>query len=159
MGEEPMIDPGHEDIRKALRTVGPAVALVGLGFLAVGMISFFSAFGGGGPPRYFWCAFVGMPLLGIGIGITKFAYMGSIFRYIAGETAPVGKDTFNYMARGTAPVARDFAREVSRGVAEGFGGRDEAHSAFCPKCGAGTSAGDHFCSRCGAPLAAQGEGR
>ena len=160
MNEERMIDPGHDDVRKVLRVVGPAVAGVGLVFLVVGMVSFFSAFGTFEPPRLFWCMFVGIPLLGVGLGITKFAFLGSIFRYVMGETAPVAKDTFNEMARGTAPAARDFARDVSRGIAEGLAtpGRDE-RAAFCPKCGAGASPDDRYCSKCGAPLAGPGEAR
>ncbi len=160
MDNESRIDPGHSDARAVLRVVGPSVALVGLGFIAVGMISFFSAFGTFEPPRYFWCMFVGMPLLAIGLGISKFAFLGSIFRYVMGETAPVGKDTFNYMARETAPAARDFARDVSRGIAEGLGSAGgQGHAAYCPKCGAETPGDAHYCSRCGARLAATDEGR
>ena len=158
MSDEDKIDPGHDGVRRALRVVGPLVALVGLGFTAVGMISFFSSFGTFEFPRYFWCAFVGLPLLAVGGAISQMAYLGSIARYVAGEAAPVGKDTFNYMARGTAPAARDFAREVSRGVAEGLGGvGDESRVAFCPKCGAETPSAARFCSRCGVQLATTGE--
>ena len=50
------------------------IAAVGLIFLIIGMASFFSAFGGGGPPRLFWCCFVGMPLLFVG-GVMNLAWI------------------------------------------------------------------------------------
>jgi hypothetical protein len=58
--------PKHKGTRSFLRVAGLLVAAVGLVFLIIGMASFFSAFGGGGPPRLFWCCFVGMPLLFVG---------------------------------------------------------------------------------------------
>jgi hypothetical protein len=124
------------------------------------MVSFFSAFGTFEPPRLFWCMFVGIPLLGVGLGITKFAFLGSILRYMMGETAPVAKDAFNEMARGTGPAARDFARDVSRGIVEGFAmtGREYAPAAR-PGCGAEVSPGARYCSHCGAPVVGSGEAR
>jgi hypothetical protein len=150
MGEERMIDPGHDNARVILRTVGPVLALVGLGFLIVGLVSFFSAFGTFEPPRYFWCFFAGIPLLGIGVALTKFAYMGAIFRYVAGETAPVGKDTFNYLAHGTSPGVREMARAVGEGFTEGT--HPGPHTVACPKCLGPNPAANQFCGNCGAAL-------
>lgn len=98
MSDEQKINPGHETARTFLRIVGPLVLAGGGFFMLVGLVSFFSAFGGGGPPRLFGCSFVGMPLLFVGSVMTKFGFMGAIIRYQAGEVAPIGKDTFNYMA-------------------------------------------------------------
>jgi len=61
--------PKHKGTRSFLRITGLVVASVGLIFLIIGMASFFSAFGGRGSPRLFWCCFVGMPLLFVG-GVT-----------------------------------------------------------------------------------------
>ena len=61
------ITSGHAQRRAVLRVVGPAVAGIGLLFAVTGFASFFAAFGGAGPPRDFWCAFVGLPLLGVGL--------------------------------------------------------------------------------------------
>ncbi|MGD0383318.1 MAG: hypothetical protein ABSA77_07360, partial [Thermoguttaceae bacterium] len=60
------IDPQHSDIRDLLRVIGPLVAGVGLIFTIIGIGSFFSSFGSFEPPRYFWCAFIGLPLLAVG---------------------------------------------------------------------------------------------
>src|SRR5688572_9601279 len=81
MNEKREIDPAHQKIRTVLRVVGPAVAALGLVLTAVGIISFFRSFGTFEPPRYFVCAIVGIPLLGVGLSITQVGYVGSIGRY------------------------------------------------------------------------------
>jgi hypothetical protein len=80
------------------------------------MISFFSAFGGSGPPRLFWCCFVGMPILFVGIVMCKFGYLGAVARYVAAESAPVAKDTINYVAQETQGAVKTIARSVAEGV-------------------------------------------
>ncbi|MGF1530813.1 MAG: SHOCT domain-containing protein [Puniceicoccaceae bacterium] len=106
------INPAHHKQRRLLRIFGPLILVVGLSFITVGMVSFFSAFAGGGMPKYFWCAFVGMPITFVGLLLCKFAFMGTIFRFSAGELAPVGKDTLNYMAtetkKGVAQLSEAF---------------------------------------------------
>ncbi len=141
--------PGHNDVRNYLRTLGPALAMLGLIFTAVGMVSFFSAFGSFEPPRYFWCAFVGLPLLAVGIGISKFAYLGSIARYIAGETAPVAKNTANYMVDGT----KGSIREVASAIGEGLRDVRSMESLHCQKCGTNNESSANFCRQCGVPFA------
>ena len=143
---------GHRETRAALRLVGPAVGLVGLIFVVIGVGSFFAAFGGAGPPRLFWCAFVGMPLLGVGIAITRFAYMGTVMRYMANEGAPVAKDAINYMAKGTRDSVRDIASAVRDGFGSGAGGAGDAMAVRCPKCNGDNEATANFCSRCGEAL-------
>lgn len=144
------IDPKHSDARSVLRIVGPLIALVGLIFTIVGMGSFFGAFGSGEMPRYFWCAFVGLPLLGIGMAITKFAFLGTVTRYMANEVAPVGKDVVNYMADGTKGAVRDLAAAVG----EGFRGTQPSPIRLlrCHKCNADNEAPASFCKACGTAL-------
>lgn len=113
---------GHRSVRKFLRLAGPLVALTGLGFMAVGVIDFFSAFGSfGREPKLFWCLFVGMPLLFVGIVMCKLGYFGAVFRYLAAETAPVARDTVNYMAEGTQDAVKTVARAATEGVRQGLG--------------------------------------
>jgi len=145
---EEKIDPGHQSIRSFLRVLGPVVVLVGLVLIAIGLVSFFSAFGTMQPPRYFWCAFIGMPLLGVGIILCKFGYMGKVARYVAGEIAPVGKDTINYMADGT----KDSIKTIATAIGEGLrGGQDAGQQTMvrCYKCNALVDAAAKFCSQCG----------
>jgi ribosomal protein L40E len=147
------INPGHNELRSVLRIIGPAIAGIGLLFLAVGLVSFFSAFGGGGFPRYFWCAFVGMPLLAVGVGITKFAYLGAVARYVAGEAAPVGKDVTNYMVAGTKDSIRDAATAIGEGLSTA-GQSANDRSVMCRQCGRENESSANFCHSCGSALAA-----
>jgi len=89
--------------------------------MLIGFISFFGAMSDGeGPPRYFWCAFLGMPVLFVGIVMTKVGYIGEVTRYFAAETAPVAKDTINYMADGTKDAVKTVAKAATEGVREGL---------------------------------------
>ena len=153
MKEPREIDPGQATTRGVLRVVGPAVLGLGALLTAVGMISFFSAFGGMEPPRYFWCAFLGLPLLALGGALTQAGYVGSILRYFSGQVAPVQKDTFNYLAEGTSGGVRTLAESVGQGLAAGMGrGAVATETTACPRCAASNPSAANFCSRCGAGL-------
>ena len=97
----------HRGARNFLRAAGLLTAAVGLVFLVVGMASFFSAFGGGGSPRLFWCCFVGMPLLFAGGVMCMFGFMGAVARYTAAEQVPVATDAVNELAAGTQGARQD----------------------------------------------------
>lgn len=144
-------DSRHAARRATLRRIGPLVAIAGAVLVAIGMLSFFTAFGGGGRPTYFWCAFVGMPLLAIGLAITKFGYVGTITRYVANETTPVGVDVVNTMAHGTKDAVRDVATAVGEGLGAARGG-ERVEVVRCHKCNATNDADASFCKACGTPL-------
>ncbi len=104
------------------------------------------------PPRQFWCAFVGLPLVGIGLSISRFAYLGAVTRYVANEVTPVGTDVVNYVAQGT----KESVRNLATAVGEGFRGAASAGSARivrCHKCNTDNEESAKFCKSCGAPLA------
>lgn len=151
MRDEERIDPHHLRRRSGLRVLGVTLAVLGLLFTATGFVSFFTAFGTFEPPRYFWCAFVGLPLLGVGLGICQFAFLGSFSRFVAGEAAPVQRDTFNYLAEGTQPGVRSLARAAAEGISEGLA----RPAGTCPQCHQPTAPGAKFCSQCGAALPAR----
>jgi len=151
MSEESRIDPQHRQWRGVLRVLGPAVLVVGGVFVLIGLVSFFSAFGSFESPRYFWCVFVGGPLLVVGFALTSYGYMGAIVRYQAGEVAPVGKDTFNYLADGTEGGVRTLASALGGGLAEGFRG-DAAPQTQCRACGHPNDSNANYCSACGEVL-------
>lgn len=144
----PLVDPSHPTNRSGLRTLGFLLILVGAPFALVGFVSFFGAMSGGGMPTYFWCAFVGLPLMGAGTFCLKAGYLGSIARYVANETAPVAVDTADYLAKET----RGAVRTTVAAVAEGL--RGEAATRPCPNCRAPQRADASFCDRCGTGLAA-----
>jgi len=145
---EPM-DPQHNAVRAWLRVVGPLVLLVGIIFMIVGVGNFFASFGTFEPPRHFWCVFVGLPFLAVGGVICKFAFMGSVTRYIANEMTPVGKDVINYMADGTQDSVRKIAAAAGQGLQETPPAVPMVH---CPKCHADNEASANFCQVCGSAL-------
>src|SRR6185436_5298976 len=110
--------PKHKSARVFLRVAGPATMIVGFIFFLIGIISFFSAFGGDGSPRLFWCCFVGMPLLFVGGVMCMFGFMGAVARYTAAEQVPVATDAINELAEGTQGAVKTMARAVTEGVKE-----------------------------------------
>ena len=143
------INPHHQTQRSGLRLLGGVLVVVGGIFTAIGLISFFSAFGGGGFPSLFWCAFVGLPLLGFGTMLLKMGYMGSIARYVAGEAAPVAGDTLNYLADETQGSVRKMSAAVAAGLR---GDADATATARCGSCGHDNDHDARFCDQCGSAL-------
>ncbi len=107
---------GHHGTRTFLRVAGLLVAGLGLIFLIVGLVSFFGAFSGGGPPRLFWCCFVGMPLLFAGGVMCLFGFMGAVARYTAAEQVPVATDAICDLAQGTQGAVRTVSRAAAQGI-------------------------------------------
>ena len=152
MNEETKIDPKHTSTRQILRILGPILAGIGLLFIIIGIGSFFASFGGFQPPRYFWCVFLGIPVLFVGLVICGFAFQGAVLRYQLGEVAPVTKDTFNYLAEGTQEGVKTVATAIGEGLATGMGG-SRASDNLCPRCSQSNDADAKFCKKCGAALA------
>jgi len=118
MNESQLKSPQHNTIRAVLQVGGPLVAILGLIFTIVGFGSFFWSFGTFESPRYFWCSFIGLPLLFVAAVMCMLGYMGVFYRYIAGESAPVAKDTFNYLGEGVQPGVKAVAKSVTEGIFE-----------------------------------------
>ena len=121
MNENQLKSPQHNTIRTVLRVGGPLVGVLGLIFTIVGCGSFFSSFGSPermGFPRYFWCMFVGLPLLFLALVMCMFGYLGAFYRYFAGEAAPVAKDAVNYLGEGIQPGVKAVAKAAAEGIIE-----------------------------------------
>jgi hypothetical protein len=80
--------------------IGPIIAGLGLLFTIIGFGSLLSSFGSHELPRYFWCAFIGLPLLFVGVAMSIFGFLASFTRYVSGEQVPVIKDSFDFLAEG-----------------------------------------------------------
>lgn len=147
--------PEQGRIRTFLRAAGPIVLAVGGICSIVGFGSFFISFGGFQPSHYFWLCFIGLPMMALGLALTKFGYLGSAARYVAGETAPVLADTVKYVAEETKGAVETVARSAAKGVAEGMeAGRSGASAGFCPYCGGSVKVEFQFCPKCGKLLSA-----
>jgi hypothetical protein len=151
------IDPNHQQKQEGLRTLGGVLAVVGGILTAVGMISFFSAFGGHGMPQYFWCAFIGLPMFGTGMNLLRYGYLGTATRYVAGEVAPVVKDTIEYItedARKPAGLTCQICGAANPDDARYCSscGGDLHQVRRCGACGEENEPGARFCHHCGQPL-------
>ena len=91
-------------------------------------------------------------MIGIGAAICKFAFLGSVSRYVAGEVAPVGKDVVNYMTDGTKDAVRKVASAVGEGLRSGQAGK-ESRVIRCAACHEDNEDDARFCKACGAGLA------
>lgn len=153
------IDKNHNQKRRVLRTIGPILLCLGIIFVIIGMIDFFSAasapFSGGpgfmlstdfGGPDLFWCFFIGLPLIFVGGAMTAAGYMGAVARYQAQEIAPVGKDVINYMAKGTSEGIETISRSIHKGITED---KDEL---LCSSCNQPNPNDAKFCNYCGDTL-------
>ena len=119
MTHNPLQLPQHQGIRRFLRIAGPILLLTGLGLTGIGMGSVFMSMGSFAPPRWFWCAFLGMPLMFAGGAMCLFGFLGAIARYQAAETAPVASDTINYVGEHAQPGVKAISKAVAEGFAEG----------------------------------------
>jgi hypothetical protein len=151
MSEETKLDPTHAIARRTLRTLGPLLAGIGLLLIIVGAGSFFASFGSFEPPRFFWCAFLGMPLLFLGIVLCGLGFQGAIARYQAGEVSPVAKDTVDYLAEGTQGAVKTIAAAVGEGLVAGMSSLRESHKR-CSRCGRANDVDAKFCKDCGAAM-------
>jgi ribosomal protein L40E len=152
MGDARDIDPKHDEVRGLLRVVGPLVSALGIMLIVIGFASLLSSMGTFEPPRFFWCSFVGIPVLFLGLVMTVPAYMGVVGRYVSAEAAPVQKDTFNYLSEGTSEGVRRLAEAAGEGFSTGVAGQEAARGVICPKCETLNPPGAQHCSRCGAGL-------
>ena len=154
MSEESKIDPRHSSSKQFLRMLGPIIAGLGLLFTIIGFGSLLSSFGSHEAPRYFWCAFVGLPLLFVGVAMSMFGFLGSFTRYVSGEQAPVIKDSFNYLAEGMQEGVKTVATAIGEGLAVGMH-KDGYVGKRCLTCDHENDVDAKFCKNCGSSLVHQ----
>lgn len=154
MTEESKIDPKHSVSRLVLRMLGPSIAGVGLLLTVIGFGNLVSSFGSFEPPRYFWYAFVGMPLLFVGAAMSMFGFLGTFARYVSGEAAPVQKDAFNYLAEGAQEGVRTVSTAIGEGLAAGMR-NDRNVGKPCLRCHHDNDLDAKFCKNCGTSLITQ----
>src|SRR5215510_3754577 len=93
---------GQRGARTAFRLIGVVLLVIALVMLGLGLQSFFSGFSDDatGFPSRFWMAFVGLLLLAPAGWCLQAGFVGVASRYVAGETAPVLKDSAAYLSDG-----------------------------------------------------------
>ena len=103
MDKKPYIDDKHTQTRNSLRLFGILSIIVALICIITGFkdafispIGPFAINNSSNPFGKFWLMFIGIPLLGVGIAMTKAGYIGKVAEYGAKEITPVAKDAWNY---------------------------------------------------------------
>ena len=116
-----LISPEHLKVRRVLRAADPIIPMIGILFTATAFVSFVSTMGNhSGPPKLFWCGFIGLPLMFLGTVLCLFGFIGAFARYTVAEQAPVAADTINYLADQTQEGVRTVSKDVAQGVAQGI---------------------------------------
>lgn len=98
-----------------------------------------------GPLGGVWMPVAGAMLLSAGAWMLRVGFLGFAARYLAGETAPVVKDTAEYVTDGEGILGVGRVRESADA--------DSGAARFCSACGAPVSASARFCQACGERLA------
>jgi len=130
-------------LRNVFRVAGMLLTCIGLVLIVMGFSALFSTMNADpfaddsfGPPKRFFLAFIGMPVLAVGAWCLQAGFMGAAARYAAGEGAPVLKDSVAYLTDGEGLLG------VGRTV-------DDADSKFCSSCGKPAGQAARFCESCG----------
>ena len=128
----------HEKQKQVLRIIGIVLLAVGAICAIVGFIDIFSTISRHEMSSKFYLAIIGLPLMGIGGGLTLFSFHREISRYVKDETVPV----LNEAGKEIAPAVRAVANAV----------RDKTAEVACPHCGEQNPAENTYCKMCGKPL-------
>lgn len=144
MARKDFIPKEHIRTRSTFRAIGLISLFIGAICIIMAMVDFFTLdfFE---EPKYFWLAFVGMPIVFIGLVFTSLGYGGKMARYQSREYAPIAKDTFNYLARETTPGVKEIANAVKQVEPNNT-------SINCHKCQKENDADARFCNDCGEKL-------
>ena len=133
----------HKKAKKILKIVGITLIVIGAGFAIAGITSFFIAFGSqSGMPKYFWMAFIGLPLLAIGSALTVFGYHKEITKYVKNESAPVVKELYGDLSPEFSDLANKFNNTQGK----------DTKKKICTHCGTVNDFDDKFCKKCGKPI-------
>ncbi len=136
----------HLKLKKKLKTIGMTLLVIGAVCAILGFGEFFITIGnGGGMPKLFFLCFIGLPMIGIGVGLLMFSSHGDIMRYTKNEAVPV----INEAGEELTPAIKSVAGAVREGL---YGEPAKTKRPVCPVCGVENQAENKFCDKCGALL-------
>ena len=153
----------HEKHKLVIRIIGIVLLVIGAICAIIGFIDIFSTINRHEMSTKFYLAIIGLPLMGIGGGLTLISFHREISRYVKDETMPV----LNEAGKEIAPAVRAVAN-AARGKTEEIacphcGGQNPAENTYCtacgkplarkcPRCGAAVGADSAYCGKCGTKL-------
>ena len=132
-------EPGYSrqsSMRFMFRVAAVVVLGLALYFMVVGLADFFTS---DSEPEKFWMLFVGIPMLAVGGWLAMAGFGGAAARYVAGEGAPVARDSLEYLGggQGLADLGRTHpdAEPTGGPYCRACGTRNDATASFCDSCG------------------------
>lgn len=134
-----MDDKKHLKVKTILKVAGIVTLVAGVAFAITGFVNFFSSFGSDHAPELFWCLFVGLPLIGVGVSLCGFGFRREVTRYIKNESVPV----INEAGEELKPAIGSVVKAINE---------NDAAENLCPECGKPNDDGAAFCRHCGKPL-------
>jgi ribosomal protein L40E len=141
-------------VRSGLQVGGGVIFVIGLILTVISFADFFGAMGNYAMPTNFWMAFIGLPMIGIGVAMMRAGFLGPATRYVAGEVAPTIKDALGYVGIGAQQAVCAKCGGSNRADAKFCDHCGAPLSLICPSCGHANSADATFCDECGKPLTA-----
>ena len=123
-------EPGYSrqsSMRFMFRVAAVVVLGLALYFVVVGFSDFVTS---DEEPQKFWMLFVGIPMLAVGGWLAMAGFGGAAARYVAGEAAPVARESLDYLTRNhpaDEPTGGPYCRAC--------GTRNDATASFCDSCG------------------------
>ncbi len=121
--------------RTTFRVLGAVVLVVGIVTFGYGIRSVFGS--EDAPSGAQIAAFMGgLLVVGVGLMLLQWGFVGAAARYGAGETMPVVKDSAAYLSDG-----------------EGILGVGRTAGPYCSRCGVRNDGAARFCDSCGTALA------
>jgi hypothetical protein len=133
----------QDSLRSTFRVLGILAVAVALVLIVVAGIDFFGSVDSFEGPHLFWMFFVALPLLAAGGWLLQAGFLGLGSRFVAGETAPVVKDTASYLTDGKGLF----------GVGATPAAGAPAAGPYCRSCGTRNDADARFCDSCGSSMA------
>lgn len=142
----------HEQTKRKLKIIGTVLTVCGAILTVTCFVDFFMTMSGHGMPKLFFCGFIGLPLLGVGLMLLTWGNRREIGRYVKNEVVPVVNDAADELK----PAITSVVNAVKEGVKEVGGSiskeQREEQGRVCPSCGALNQAENKFCDKCGTRL-------
>jgi Double zinc ribbon len=142
----PMSAPHRKRPPGFLRAVGTIVVVLGVALTVIGSISLFASWGTIGGSRYYWAAFLGLPLIAIGSAITQPEILGVHDVSLSREVNSVAIDPRTQNEAAVTCAHCEAANVSTANFCNQCGTLLKVRT--CVGCGAKVTWNARFCTRC-----------
>jgi hypothetical protein len=144
--------PVPRTLKGFLRYFGAMLVGAGVILTVIGVYSRFSSWNVIGASRYFWAAFLGLPLIAIGSFLNQSANVGVYRRFSSGELT-LDAEELDDRTSERPMVKCERCQTLNAAIARFCNQCGIALAALtCLGCGAEVTPGARFCHQCGKPL-------